>query len=84
MKRFNIKEYIHSYIMDTNDFITYYDNHLYAYNYIKLETINSEEIEIVFNNYKVNIIGSNLIVKKMTKEEMLIKGIILKVEFIYE
>ena len=84
MRNMHFKYNIKNYLYDLDDFITIYDGHLHAFNYNKLVKLSEKEIIIIFSKYRINIIGNDLKVKIMTKDEMLINGNILKVEFLYE
>ena len=84
MKNLHFKEYFKNFLFDLDNFISLYENHLHVFNYKKLEKLSDKEIIIIIDNKKVKVIGSNLNIKQMTKQELLINGLILKVEFIYE
>ena len=84
MNNLHFREYFKNYLYDLENFITIYEGNLHVFNYIKLDKLSDKEIKIEFNKYKINITGSNLRVNKMTKEELLINGRIMKVEFKYE
>ena len=70
-----------NYLYDLENFITIYDNHLHVFNYIKLNRINDKEINLLLDNKEITINGNNLKIKQMTKKELLINGVIEKVEF---
>lgn len=84
MKNLHFNEYFKNFLFDLNNFITIYENNLHVFNYSKLNKLQSDEIIITINNKIVTITGSNLKVSKMTKQELLITGEVLKVEFTYE
>ena len=71
------------YLYDLEDFITIYENHLHVFNYQKLTKLSDTNIILIVKNMEVNITGENLKIKQMTKQELLINGKILKVEFAY-
>ncbi len=83
MKNLHIKEILKEYLYDLNNFITIYDNYLHVFNYKKLNKISDKEISILLDNKEFIIIGIDLKIKQMTKQELLIMGIIEKVEFSY-
>jgi len=84
MKNLHFKDSLRNFLFDLENFITIYDNTFHVFNYKKLEKLSEDEIIIHLENKVINIKGSNMKIKQMTKQELLIKGIILKVEFIYE
>lgn len=84
MKNLHFSEYFKNFLYDLNDFITIYDNNLHVFNYSKLNKLSDKEIILIINNKKILIVGDNLKIKQMTKQELLIMGKILKVEFTYE
>ena len=84
MENLHFKEYFKNFLYDLNDFITIYENTLHVFNYDKLNKMSDNEIILTIKGKKILINGENLKIKQMTKQELLIKGKILKVEFIYE
>lgn len=84
MKNLHFSEYFKNFLYDLADFITIYENNLHVFNYSKLNKLSDKEIIITINTKKILIEGMNLKIKQMTKQELLINGQILKVEFIYE
>ncbi len=84
MKNLHFKEYFNNFLFDLENFITIYENTLHVFNYQKLDKLSDTEIILKINNKKVIIDGTNLKIKQMTKQELLISGEILKVEFVYE
>lgn len=84
MKNLHFKDSFKNFLFDLSNFITIYENHLHVFNYTKLNKLSDTEIILSFENYKAIINGVNLKIKQMTKQELLINGVILKVEFKYE
>ena len=84
MKDLHFSSYFKNFLYDLDNFITIYDNNLHVFNFEKLEKLSADEIILKLSKRVVKIKGENLLVKQMTKEELLIKGTILKVEFTYE
>ena len=84
MKNLHFRENFKNFLFDLEDFITIYENHLHVFNYKKLNKLSETEIVLSFNKMLVTINGINLKIKQMTKQELLINGSILKVEFSYE
>lgn len=81
MKNLHFKDSFKNFLYDLNFFITMYDNHCHVFNYHKLNKLSDIEIDLIINDKLVKIIGNNLSIKQMTKQELLINGNILKVEF---
>ena len=84
MKNLHFRDYFKNYLFDLDNFISIYENNFHVFNYGKLNKLSSTEIILKLNNKKVILSGINLKIKQMTKQEILINGEILKVEFIYE
>lgn len=84
MKNLHFRDSFKNFLFDLNDFITIYENHLHVFNYQKLNKLSETEIILSFIKMKVVISGLNLKIKRMTKQELLINGQVLKVEFSYE
>jgi len=71
-------------LFDLDDFITIYENHLHVFNFKKLNKLSDEEIILSLAKAEIIIKGNNLKIKIMTKQELLINGQIMKVEFKYD
>ncbi len=84
MKNLNFRDSFKSFLYDLENFITIYENHLHVFNYKKLNKLSDKEIIISLEGKKIIITGNNLKIKQMTKQELLINGTIMKVEFNYE
>ena len=63
-----------NFLYDTNDFIAYFNNLIYLYNFINIIKLSSNEVIIIFNDKKVIVKGNNLKVTKCLKNEIIIKG----------
>lgn len=83
MKSLHFKDNFKNFLYDLDNFISIYENNLHVFNYEKLNKLSDKEIIIKIPNRLLIIIGNNLKIKQMTKQELLINGNILKVEFIY-
>lgn len=83
MKNLHFNEYFKNFLFDLNNFISIYENNFHVFNYTKLNKLQDDEIIITMANKIVTIKGVDLKVIKMTKQELLIKGEVLKVEFTY-
>ena len=84
MKKLHFRENFKNFLFDLEDFITFYENHFHVFNYKKLNKLSETEIVLTLNNMMVKISGIGLKIKQMTKQELLINGVITKVEFSYE
>ena len=78
----NIKESIVNYLYDREDVICIYEKSTYIFNYKNLESFSEKRIVVNLKNKKISIIGNNLIINRITKEELLIQGNIQSVEMI--
>lgn len=84
MKNLHFRDNIENFLYDKDNTITIYDNYLHIFNYLRLEKINNTELIVILNDKKIIINGDKFTLNKMTKNELLIKGIIKKAEFFYE
>lgn len=84
MKNLHFKDSFKNFLYDLENFITIYENNLHVFNYEKLDKLSDTEIVISINAKKIKIVGKDMKIKQMTKQELLINGTILKVEFLYE
>lgn len=73
----NFKEYI----VNNKFVINIYDNLIDIINYTSIGLIEEDKISIIGDNKNILIIGKNLSLKKMLNKEILISGIIKKIEF---
>ena len=73
-----------SYLRNENYYIILYSNYIYVFNYKDIVKFTDKFISLKLDNMKVNISGMDLLITKLEKKELLIKGNILKVEKIYE
>lgn len=71
---------IKNYIEDNNFRINITNEYIYIYSYNKIINISDTCIEILSNNKNIKIYGKDLLINKLDKKEMLIKGILKKVE----
>lgn len=65
-------------------FISMYEDKLYIYHYQELLKLNSDEIILRIENFILSIKGNKLSISQMTKEELMIQGIINEVKYKYE
>lgn len=77
----NLRGVINDYV-ECNIFeMKYKDNKIYVFFYDKIDFFSSDKIIIVSNDNKYSIIGKNLIIEKMYKEELIITGNIKNITF---
>ena len=80
----NLKESLINFLYDKNYFINIYDDYIHVFNFQELISLSDKKIILSLEKFKVEITGSNIIIRKMSKNEILIKGLINKVGFLYE
>lgn len=80
----HINEYLKDFLFDYPYFITFYNNSLYVFNFIKINKISNYEIILEFLEFKLTIKGNDLYISKMNKNELTINGIITNMEYYYE
>lgn len=80
----NIKDNILNYLFDREYCISMYDDYFYIFNYKYLDFFNEKKIVVSIPDRKMSIVGDNLILVKITKEELLIKGKVTNVEVNYD
>ena len=77
-------EILKNYLRGEEYYIILYSSFIYIFNYKKIIKFTDKFISLKLDNMKVNIYGNDLLITKLEKKELLIKGSILKVEKIYE
>ena len=77
-------EIFKNYLNKEEYYLIIYSNYIYIYNYKNIIKFTDTNICLELDKFKVNIFGKDLLITKLEKKELLIKGIILKVEKIYE
>lgn len=77
-------EIFKSYLNKEEYYIIIYSNFIYVYKYIDIIKFTDSFISLKLDKFKINISGSDLLITKLEKKELLIKGIINKVERVYE
>lgn len=77
-------EIFKNYLRSEEYYIILYSNYIYIFNYKEIKKFTDKYISLELDKLKVNIYGNDLLITKMEKSELLIKGNILKVEKIYE
>ena len=77
-------EIFKSYLNKEEYYIIIYSNFIYIYKYIDILKFTDTFISLKLEKFKLNINGKDLLITKLEKRELLIKGIINKVERVYE
>lgn len=80
----HMKDNLINFLYDKNYFVNIYDEYIHVFNYIELVSLASNKIVLRLESFKLKLIGDNLFITKMLPNEILIKGHITKVEFVYE
>ena len=75
---------LRNYFFDDNYVINIYEGYFHICNYTKVNHLSDKEVVISINNFKINIKGKDFLVSKMLDNEILIKGSITDMRFIYE
>ena len=73
----NIKNFLY----DNENFIAYFNNKIYLYNIIKIDSLTTNSIIVYFKDKKVEIIGKSLKPRKCLNKELLISGFIERIIF---
>ena len=76
----NIKNNILNYLYDRSDVFCLYDDKIYIFNYKHLDLFNEKKIVISLSNKIITLEGEGMLIIKITKEELLIKGIINRID----
>lgn len=77
-------EIFKSYLKKEDYYVILYSNYIYIYKYLDIIKFTDKYISLKLNKIILNIYGYDLLITKMEKDELLIKGNINKVEKIYE
>ena len=73
-----------NYLIKEDYYIILYSNYIYIYRYIDIIKFTDTFISLKLSEFKLNIYGVDLLITKLENDELLIKGIISKVEKKYE
>ena len=80
----HMKDNLINFLYDKNYFINIYDEYIHVFNYQELISLSSKKIILKMETFKIDVSGTDLFITRMLPNEILIKGSIGKVEFIYE
>ena len=77
-------EMFRNYLKEEDYYIVLYSNYIYIYKYLDIIKFTDIYISLKLKSFKLNVYGIDLLISKLECDELLIKGIINKVEKIYE
>ncbi len=77
-------EIFKNYLNKEDYYVVLYSNYIYIYKYIDIVKFTDKFISLKLNKLTINIYGTDMLITKMEKNELLIKGNILKLEKKYE
>lgn len=72
---------IKEYVLEEKFKVLYVDGKVDIVNYTKVEHFDSNKISVLYQNGKVHVLGTKLVITKLLKDELLISGLIEKIEF---
>lgn len=75
---------VYEYVKDNEFRFTVYDNRIHIVNYKKILSLTSDLILIDVGDKKISIKGNNLVLNRMLDSEVLIVGLVSKIEVLYE
>ena len=74
---------INNYLLDSEYKLTVFEDKIHLINYKKLLVLEDEKIVLSTNNTIVTITGEKLSLKKLLQNEVLLSGVIRKIEVNY-
>jgi sporulation protein YqfC len=77
----NIMHELRNYVLEEEFTLNYKNGKLSITNYINIPIFEANEIHIGYKYGKVIILGKNLIIARLVKDELLVTGRIDKIEF---
>lgn len=77
-------EIFKNYLKKEQYYIIVYSHYIYIYKYLDILKFTEKFISLKLNKMIINIYGDDMLITKLEKEELLIKGQIKKLEKIYE
>ena len=75
---------VKEFLLDRKYAIVIYENKVHLFQYLDIIDVSEKKINILFNNFALKIIGNNLKIKKVSKEELLVEGVIAALEKKYD
>lgn len=76
----NIRNNLVNYLFDKDYVVSMYDDYIYFFNYKYLDSFDERQIIVSLQGKVFVLSGESMIIVKMTKEELLIKGIIKEIK----
>ncbi len=76
----NIKDFLY----DQKYFISFFNEQIHLFNFVEIKKFTDLKIEFSFEKFDILIEGEKLVITKMLKNEVLVKGNIKSLLFIYE
>ena len=71
-----------NFLMDFDYYIDLYQNKIHVFNYIDIEKLTDVEIILSMSEFSLCVKGSNFVVKRLEKREILIEGFLEDVKFL--
>lgn len=71
-----------SFLLDQDYYIDIFKDCIHVFNYVDIIKLEAQKIILTMDEFTLEIKGSNLVVKRLEKKEILIKGIIEGVNLI--
>lgn len=72
-------ENMKNFLMDQAYYIDLFNNNIHVYHYIDILVLKSERVELLMEEFTLEIDGKDMVVKKLAEKEILIEGLILNV-----
>lgn len=73
-----------NFLMDFDYYIDIYENKIHIFNYVDILKLHDTEISLKMPSFTIFLNGSNFVVKKLEKREILIEGTLLNMRFLNE
>ncbi len=72
-----------SFLLDQNYFIDMWENYIHVYGLVDIDVLGEKQIVLILEKFKLNLKGQDFRVLKLTKQEILIQGILEGVNILY-
>ena len=72
----NIKNFLY----DQKFFVSFWNNNVHIFNYLKLVSFNDFEIKLKMEEFDLRVLGAHLKITKMEEKELIINGTIKNIE----
>ena len=80
----HLKDNIKNFIFDQGYYVSFYQDCIYFYNFVRIEYVFKSKSKIIFDNFILELEGDNFFVEKIVSKELLLKGVIKELKIIYE